>query len=84
MNIKEKKELIEEMWKSGFLIQSKSFLELKTEKERFERLRSLINDGYRIQLWGDEFDIINIKGICISQGLIDELTEAYNYLRSHS
>jgi len=41
---------------------------------------TLVNDGYRIQLWGDKFDIINIKGTCISQELIDELTEAYNYL----
>jgi len=77
----ERIKLFEYMWKSGFLIQAKSFIELKTEKERLERLRSLINNGYRIQLFGNKFDVINIKGVCISQELIDELTEAYNYLK---
>ena len=78
---KQRKELVKHLWDTGFLIQSKPFLKLKTEEERYERVKSLINDGYRIQLWGKKFDIINIQGRCISQGLIDELTEVYNYLK---
>ena len=77
----QKQELIKYMWDVGFLIQSKSFFELNTEEERIERIRFLINDGYRVQLWGDTFSIINIKGVCIPQELIDELTNIYNYLR---
>lgn len=81
---KQRKELIKYMWKTGFLFQSKHFLELKTEEERLERIRSLISDGYRIQLWGKDFDIVNINGRCISQEIIKELTEVYKYLRGES
>ena len=79
---KERKDLIKYMWDVGFIFQVKPFMELKTDEERHERIKSLVNDGYRIQLWGARFDIINIKGVCISEGIIKELTESYNYLRA--
>lgn len=77
---KQKQELIEHMWDIGFLVQEKHFFDLKTDKERFGRIKSLVNEGYRIQLFGDSFDVINIKGITISQEIVDELTDVYNYL----
>jgi len=76
----QRKELIKYMWDIGLLIQSKHFLELKTNKERCERIKSLINNGYRIQLFGKKFNIINLNGLYVSQELINELTEVYDYL----
>ena len=69
-------------WKSGLLVQSKVFMKLKTDKERYQRLRTLVNEGYRIILYGGKnIDIINIKGLTISREIEKELREAFNYLK---
>ena len=79
---KERKDLIKYMWDVGFIFQVKPFMELKTDEERHERIKSLVNDGYRIQLWGKEYDVVNIRGIAISNELDKELKRIYNWLTS--
>ena len=79
---KERKYLIQFMVGIGFIIQEKPFMQLKTSEERYNRIKSLMAEGYRIQLWGKDYDVVNIKGKTISHELYEELKEVYRWLTS--
>jgi len=81
LNEKDRRALYDYSVKIGFIIQEKDFCELKTKEERLQRIKHLMNLGYRIQLWGKEFCVINIQGRTISPEIEKELKEAYAWLR---
>lgn len=81
---KEKKKLIDYMWEVGFIVDSTPLMELKTDEDRFERIREYVKQGYRIMIMLNQPEVVNIKGESISSELYDELLEAYNWLTSTS
>ena len=77
-------ELIQYLWDIGFLIQSKSYFEIDNDVGKKERLKTLHNDGFRIQLWGETIQdacVINIKGNIVPQEIEDELINVYRELK---
>jgi len=81
---KEKKKLIQYMWDTGFIVDSTPLMDLKTDEERFERIRKYVKQGYRIMIMFNQPEIINIKGESISSELYDELLEIYKWLTTTS
>ena len=77
---KDRQALYDYAVKIGFIVQVKDFCELKTNDEKFQRIKTLMSHGYRIQLYGKEFDVINIKGNIVSDEIEKELKEAYIWL----
>lgn len=78
---KEKKKLIDYMWEIGFIVDSAPLMELKTDEDRFERIREYVKQGYRIMIMLNQPEVVNIKGESISSKLYDELLEVYNWVR---
>lgn len=46
------------------------------------RIKTLMNEGYRILLFGEDFNFINIKGKIVSKELSDEMISVYKWLKS--
>lgn len=80
----EKKKLIQYMWDVGFIFDSTPLMNLKTDEERFERIKEYVKQGYRIMIVLNQPEVVNVKGESISSELYDELLEAYKWLTSTS
>jgi hypothetical protein len=80
LNDEEKKRLIEYCIDIGFIIQEKSYFELNNEKEKTERIATLINKGYRLMKFGDKMDVINLNGRVIGKEIRDEIIKIYEDL----
>lgn len=77
---KDKLKLIDFMWEIGFIINETPILELKTNKEKCERIKTLVNQGFRVQVFRKDKTVINIKGELVTSELEKEVLEAYDYL----
>ena len=78
----QKKKLIQYMWDVGFIVDSTPLMNLKTDEERFEKIRKYVKQGYRIMIMFNQPEVVNIEGESISSELYDELLEAYKWLTS--
>jgi hypothetical protein len=73
-----KREAYEMMINEGLIVQEAPFSTLKTDDERKERIAKLVQEGFRLQKYGDKVCPINMNG-SLSQEMEEELLAIYEW-----